>query len=371
MPSSVELVLMAGGEESCPEEVMMTEAWRAAALDWIDRACGVEAISRVLVATNSSRFADRIRRIHPSVETTVDSAPFHFGRRLREIVATNALQKPFYAGAGSGVLFTSENMQAFAQVVQDGEETLIANNFYSSDFVAFTPGEAIERIEPPDTDNDLAWRLGRQAGLQSKALPPDAASLFDLDTPVDLMIALAHPGCPPRLRACLEELRLDIAPVLRGLDILRRPGSRVVLAGRVGAAARGYLEERTGCKVTVFAEERGMRASGRMERGEARTILGHFMRERGPDEMFRAVAGGADLVLLDSRVLFSHLGKWPSSAERYRSDMLQWEKIADPALKQLTEAAARAPVPVLLGGHSLVSGGLYAMVDIAASTSPQ
>ena len=371
MLSSVELVLMAGGEESCPEEVMMAEAWRASALDWIDRARSVESIGRVLVATNSAHFAERIRASHPSVETTVDSAPFHFGRRLREIIASQNLAKPFYAGAGSGVLFTSEDMQAFAEEVQSGEEALIANNFYSSDFVAFTPGEAILRIDPPDTDNDLAWRLGRQAGLQSQALPPSAASLFDLDTPVDLMIARAHPGCPPRLRACLEELRLDIAPVLRGLDILRKPSARVVLAGRVGAAARAYLEERTGCEVTVFAEERGMRASGRAERGEARTILGHFMLERGPDEMFRALAAGADLVLLDSRVLFSHLGKWPSNANRYRSDMLQWEKISDPALKRLTEAAARAPVPVLLGGHSLVSGGLYAMVDIAASTSPQ
>jgi hypothetical protein len=144
-----------------------------------------------------------------------------------------------------------------------------------------------------------------------------------------------------------------------------------MIAGRVGAAARAYLEEHTCCEVTVLAEERGMRASGRAERGEARTILGHFARERGAEAMLRALAANTDLVLLDSRVLFSHLGQWPSNAERYRSDLLQYEGIADPMLRQLTEAAARAPIPVVLGGHSLVSGGLYALVDIACSTSPR
>jgi hypothetical protein len=371
MTSSVQMVIMAGGEESCPEEILMAEAWRAATLDWIDRACKTPVIGRILVATNSASFADRVRAVHPSVETTVDSAPFHFGGRLREIIVSQHLTKPFYAGAGSGVLLTADEIESLAQSIRDGEDRLIANNFYSSDFIAFTPGEAILRIDPPDTDNDLAWRLGRQAGLQSLALPPSAASLFDLDTPVDLMIALAHPDCPARLRTYLEQIRLDSTPILRTLDVLRKPGSRVTVAGRVGAAARAYLEDHTGCKVTALAEERGMRASGRAERGEARTILGHFMRERGPGEMLRALAANADLVLMDSRVLFSHLGQWPSNADRYRSDMLQPEGIADPALRQLTEAVARAPIPVVLGGHSLVSGGLYALVDMARSTNPR
>ncbi|MDH7490583.1 MAG: hypothetical protein QHH80_13900 [Anaerolineae bacterium] len=365
MPRRLELVLMTGGEETSPEETMMTEAWRAATLDWLDRAARVDAIGRVVVATNSEPFSERIRAAHPDAEIALDRGAFHFGRRLRDLVTEHGLAAPFYAGGGSGVFLAEDDLRWIAETVANGEKRLVANNFYSSDLVAFTPGDAIHHIEPPDTDNDLAWRLARQAGLEALALPPSAVSLFDLDTPVDLMICMAHPACPLHLRAYLDSLDLDPAPVVRALDVLRRPGARILLAGRVGAAARAYMEEHTPCTVMALAEERGMRASGRMERGEVRTVLGFFMRERGPRELFRTLADVADLVLLDSRVLLSHLGRWPTNTDRYRSDLLRPAGIADPALKALTEAAADAPIPVLLGGHSLVSGGLYALVDMA------
>jgi hypothetical protein len=351
MSAHAELVLMVGGDETTPEEQMMAEAWRAATLDWLDRAARVGSIGRMLVATNSARFAARIRASHPDAEVALDSGSFHFGRRLRDLVTAHRLARPFYAGGGSGIFLTEDDLRWISDTVAQGENRLVANNFYSSDLVAFTPGEAISRIEPPDTDNDLAWRLARQAGLEALALPPSAVSLFDLDTPVDLMICQAHPACPPRRRA---------------LEVLRKPGARVLLAGRVGAAARAYMEAHTPCTVAVLAEERGMRASGRMDRGEVRTVLGYLLGERGPEGLFQALAEVADLVLLDSRVLLSHLGKWPTNADRYRSDLLRPDDIADPALKAITHAAA-APVPVLLGGHSLVSGGLYALVDIAQS----
>jgi len=367
MSAHAELVLMVGGDETTPEERMMAEAWRAATLDWLDRAARVGSIGRMLVATNSARFAARIRASHPDAEVALDSGSFHFGRRLRDLVTAHRLARPFYAGGGSGIFLTEDDLRWISDTVAQGENRLVANNFYSSDLVAFTPGEAISRIEPPDTDNDLAWRLARQAGLEALALPPSAVSLFDLDTPVDLMICQAHPACPPRLRAYLDGVGLDLSPIRRALAVLRKPGARVLLAGRVGAAARAYMEAHTPCTVAVLAEERGMRASGRMDRGEVRTVLGYLLGERGPEGLFQALAEVADLVLLDSRVLLSHLGKWPTNADRYRSDLLRPDDIADPALKAITQAAAAAPVPVLLGGHSLVSGGLYALVDIAQS----
>jgi hypothetical protein len=369
--SSLELIIMTGGEDSTPEDRLMAEAWRASTLDWVEKGRRVPLIGRILAVTNSPAFAERLRAFDTGVEISVDDSAFQFGRRLRGIITDRHLRKPFYAGGGSGVLLTLDDIQALAQAILDGENLLITNNFYSADFVAFTPGDAILRIAPPDTDNDLAWRLGRQAELRSLALPPSASALFDLDTPVDLMIAAAHPGTPPRIKAYLDGLTLDCAPLRRAMEVLRKPSVTVAIAGRIGAAARAHLEEQLGCTVILFAEERGMRASGRAARGEARTVLGHFLGERGPDELFRVVADTADVLLMDSRVLFSHWGKWPSNADRFRSDMLQAEGIADPRLRQLTEAAARAPIPVLLGGHSLVSGGLYAMVEIVRLTSPQ
>ena len=300
MPAPLELVVMTGGNASTPEERMMTGAWRAATLDWVEKAQQVSEIERVLVAVNAPDFAAELRAFAPRVLTSLDSPPFHFGRRLRDIIADHGLRKPFYAGAGSGILFPHHDMQSLAQTVRNGENLLIANNFYSSDFVAFTPGDAIHRIEPPDTDNDLAWRLGRQAELETLSLPPGAGSLFDLDTPVDLMIAAFHPDTPDHLRRYLAGLDLDCRPIQHALGALRTPEASVVVAGRVGASARSQLEERIGCRVSSFAEERGMRASGRAARGEVRFVLGHFIEEQGPERLFQVLAGSADLVLLDA-----------------------------------------------------------------------
>jgi hypothetical protein len=70
-------------------------------------------------------------------------------------------------------------------------------------------------------------------------------------------------------------------------------------------------------------------------------------------------------LFLDSRVLFAHQGLWPSAADRFHSDLRQPGQITDPFVRDLTHAAMEAPMPVIMGGHSLVSGGMYALVEAA------
>jgi hypothetical protein len=85
----------------------------------------------------------------------------------------------------------------------------------------------------------------------------------------------------------------------------------------------------------------------------------------GPERFFANLANLAQAVFIDSRVLFAHRGLWPSAADRFYSDLRQPEKVGDPFVGTLTEAAMAAPVPVIMGGHSLVSGGLYVLVEAA------
>jgi hypothetical protein len=49
---------------------------------------------------------------------------------------------------------------------------------------------------------------------------------------------------------------------------------------------------------------------------------------------------------------------WPADEDRYASDLLQADDIRDQWLGALTRAALSAPVPVLLGAHTLVGPGL-------------
>jgi len=72
-----------------------------------------------------------------------------------------------------------------------------------------------------------------------------------------------------------------------------------------------------------------------------------------------------DAAFIDTRVILAHFDLWPPTEERFYSDLRQPEKISLPFLRNFTAAAKEAPIPVVLGGHSLVSGGLCALIEAA------
>ncbi len=72
--------------------------------------------------------------------------------------------------------------------------------------------------------------------------------------------------------------------------------------------------------------------------------------------------------MVDTRVLLAHhLGAdasaWPEAEDRFASDLLLHERIADPWLRALTRAAVEGPIPVLFGGHTLVGPGLRRLLE--------
>jgi len=128
------------------------------------------------------------------------------------------------------------------------------------------------------------------------------------------------------------------------------------------------LEQATRCWVRVFAEERGMRASGRQARGEVCSLLADYLETVGVERFFDELAELAQGVLLDSRVILAARRLWPATADRFNSDLLRWAQVEEPFLRRFTQAAAEARVPVVLGGQSLVAGGLMALVEAFSLT---
>ena len=110
----------------------------------------------------------------------------------------------------------------------------------------------------------------------------------------------------------------------------------------------------------------------RSARDEApRSLLADWLERLGPVDLIGELSGLGDGVILDSRVLMAALAgssraaDWPPAEERFASDFLDAPGIATPWLAELTQAAGNAPIPILLGGHSLVSDGLRILVDAA------
>lgn len=109
-----------------------------------------------------------------------------------------------------------------------------------------------------------------------------------------------------------------------------------------------------------------MKALGREERGEVRTFLGAVAERNGPAGLVEMLASVCDVVFCDTRPLFAHGGRRVSESDRFASDLGRVEDIEDPWVREFTEAAVRARVPFVLGGHTLVSGGLWLLAEQAA-----
>ncbi len=108
-----------------------------------------------------------------------------------------------------------------------------------------------------------------------------------------------------------------------------------------------------------------MEASGRAERGAVVSLLGILAGNASPSSLVRTLSRLGDVVVWDIRVLMAHYGIWPPAEERYACDLLEYKKIHDPRLRELVQACAESSTPFLLGGHSLVSGGMYLAVELA------
>lgn len=359
------LLIMTGVSHGSEPERMVSLARQAVTRDLVARALAVPQLRPVVVSTNSAELARQLAGSAVQVELDPPGEAFHFGRRLVELITRYGMQRCFYLGGGAGPLLPAADMAEIARAMLAADRLLVTNNFYSSDFAAFGPTSALLDQPLPDNDNELAWLLGEDAGLPIRELPRNGGSQFDVDTPMDLLALAVHPEAGPFTKECLAGLDLDTAAVEAVLPLMLDREATIVVAGRLSSATWGYLERETACSTRVLSEERGMRASGRQARGEVRSLLGYYLDAVGLERFFGTLATMGQALLLDSRVIWAHRGLWPSAADRFHSDLRQLGQITDPFVRDLTQAAMEAPIPVIMGGHSLVSGGIYALVEAA------
>jgi hypothetical protein len=355
-------VFVGGWGESEPERALQ-EAHQAAAHDLITALATTGLLGRAIVATDNEWEGDW-GDLPVEVDRDDSEPRFHFGRRLAGLIERYGGEYVLYAGGGSAPLLDAERWQVILERLVEAERLVLANNLHSCDWAGFTPASAaMGELGRLGSDNGLAWGLATDAGLPAEDLPASAATRFDLDTPSDLLVARHHGGSGPRLKRALGRLEWDGSCVQRAAGAMAREGGSLAVIGRTSSSAWATVERSTRCWVRVFAEERGMRASGRQERGEVGSLVCDYVGLVGPERFFARLAELVDGVVMDSRVVLAARGRWPSTSDRFNSDLLRWQEVSDPFLRELTSAAALAQVPVVLGGQSLVSGGLMALAE--------
>jgi hypothetical protein len=289
-----------------------------------------------------------------------------FGRRLRELVRAEGPAGLVVLGSGAIPLAAPTDFAALVDAAADGRRIALANNRYSADVVAIAHAEVLADVPDLPGDNALPRWLEEVAGYEVRDLGRRWRLALDVDGPLELAL----------LGDRSVDDTVDLAPVRGRIAALRTVAAdrraELLVSGRTSPGTLAWLERTTAARVRAFVEERGLRAASRLAQGPVRgsgtprppaSLLGVLLDHDGPASIGEDLARLADGAVVDSRVLLAHrLGAderhWPPTEDRFASDLLLSERIADPWLRELTIAARDAQIPILLGGHSLVGPGV-------------
>lgn len=350
------IVFYGRGGASGPERLVDGARQASTRQLFADAATGL--FRRLVLVTNDRAFGAELARAHREllIEPTPDA--IDFDAQLRATVEGLASSAVVYVGGGSAPLLNRHDLQRLVASVEAAGQ-VCANNYLSSDYIAFRPADALLRTGPIRNDNDLAWRLHHDAGLARVPAEQTPLDRLDIDTPTDLALLRLVPEVGPRLRAYLD-VHAPALPALAAVEAaMADPYRTLIIAGRLNTQIWAAIERDVSFLKRLFVEERSMKANGRQERGEVRSLLAILLGEVGPTRFFAHLADLGDAAVIDTRPLFAHLAPAVSTADRFASDLLRPDPIADPLVREFTAAAREAPLPVVLGGHALVTGGLW------------
>ena len=283
-------------------------------------------------------------------------------------------------GSGSIPLARAADFRRFVEAAAGPAGHALANNRYSADVVAVSRAADLAELPPLPVDNALPRWLKEWAGVAVSDLRSRWRLGVDIDTPLDLSVlgytsAREGAGSEPLVGERLAALS----------EILSNRRAELLVAGRVSSTTLKWLESGVACRIRALIEERGLRAATRLAQSSAttgsrppRSVLGELLDRDGPESLARTVATLADAAVIDTRVLLAHRhgadesatmppAAWPPAEDRFASDLLLPASVADPWLRALTELAATSPAdhPILLGGHTLVNGGLRLLAQRA------
>jgi hypothetical protein len=303
------------------------------------------------------------------------------GARLRRL--TTAADTPGLVVLGSGAMALARpaDYRAFVAAAASDLPCALANNRYSADAVAVAGAAVLRDLPDLPADNALPRWLEEVAGYRVDDLRRRPRLGFDLDSPADVVLA----GGPVPAVAAASPFAAVLAAVR---SVLADRRAELTVAGRTSSGTLAALERHAACRVRALIEERGLRAASRLAQGDlgsstrvapgstasasaARppaSALGILLDRDGAPELGLLLARLGDAAVVDTRVLMAHrLGAdekaWPQPEDRFASDLLLPDQIADPWLRALTASAVSAPIPILLGGHTLVGPGLRLVAE--------
>jgi hypothetical protein len=356
-----------------PSGVSRAERWvaggrKAAALDLIHVLHSLDVVDEVHVLVGDNNDQETFNE-SSVVSVSTSEVDFKFGDAILKFAMEQNPGVLLYFGAGSAPLLSRNIVEiSLNQVIQSSAPTALVNNIHSTDWAIFNSPKQIggftHRLL---TDNQLGWVMKNEVGFEVGGLSFSAETRMDIDTPTDLIMLAHHPDLGPATKGYLSKNTVEANDRLSAIkNLLKTPSKTLTLIGRSCSNAWRALEAQTQIWIRVFAEERGMVASGRLLNGQVRSLFAEIVDVWGIEAVIDFLASISDGVLWDNRVWMGHKKSWPKVADRYAADLGWVDEIEDPRLREVTEKVVNAPIPITTGGHGTVSGGVMVLLDSLA-----
>jgi len=352
---AVGAVLTHGSMGQTPEEQFVERA-RLAVLSAHVKSLRAAGVDLVAVATDSAPFLQTRLTQRPDHWIATSHTGFDFGEMLKGAVSSLSLSACIYVGSGAGPLLRYDDYRLLVANAKNPSGEVLLNNLYSTDFASIAQAQRLLGLRLPRIDNALGILLTDQ-GVSCRSLPRNLRTQYDIDTPTDVLLLQAISWQPEELRS-VSDSGFDLAAIEAVLETLTERSGRLWLYGRINPTTWSWFQDRTACQTAGVVEGRGLRSY----RDAAATICqtcGSAFAEGGWEQFFDSLAKQASAAVLDTRPLLAIGTDTATTADRFRSDLLRASRIGDHRWMAFTRAARDASLPVLLGGHNLVSGGLY------------
>ncbi len=351
MKRIVGLVFHAALGPSDEEQLVERGRW-AATLSLLERLSAVGLDALCVVTPDPARCPGAPGEVE--FVTSGGSEPFRFGHVFQDLIRRLGPDGVVYFGSGSGCLLPNDGLAQLVDFAHGPAPRALFNNFYSCDFCAIAGAQELLAVDLPELDNPLGFVLA-DAGYSCLALPRSAATQFDIDTPTDLLLLERSDHGIPELHEFFRAMDRRHPTLDRALAVFTERSAVACLVGRLSPVTWSHVETQVACRTSALVEGRGMRAGA----GRHVPWLRQVVADDGAEAFFDRLARSCDAAWIDSRPLLGAADDIPSPRARFSSDLFRVDQIDDRHWRTFTEAALRAKVPVVLGGHSLVSGGLY------------
>lgn len=233
---------------------------------------------------------------------------------------------------GAGALLTGESACRLGLAARDG--CIWGNRPQRADLWAFPGG---------------TWP--KTGSKPQKLFPPAAATMFRIATAGDLCL-LDTLG--PRDLAPGESTRPApvVAENIRAVTrVLTKRTAELVVVGDPGSEGWRHLEQETACRVRLLGDAPG-------------GLLTSLLASVGAARFVRYLSELGEAFLVNTRILFRE-SDWPAPDDFFYSDMGLVARVAHRGLRRLTEALLNGDRPAVLGGNSLLTGGIYLLIERA------